>query len=121
MILQYDGTEHSCSSVFSHGFFLQRNVVFIGCQPLKRYEREREREKREREKEKKYLSRLVFLIIKIYEYDVGAGDLADPLYRLPSEFTKIRGRRHSRKRRRIVKIRQKWYSPKFVDVTGRHF
>ena len=38
---------------------------------------------------RKTLSRLVFLlkflIIKINEYDVGAGDLADPLYRLPSE------------------------------------
>ena len=28
---------------------------------------------------------LTFLIIKINEYDVGAADLADPLYRLPSE------------------------------------
>ena len=28
---------------------------------------------------------MTFLIIKINEYDVGAGDLADPLYRLPSE------------------------------------
>ena len=28
---------------------------------------------------------LTFLIIKINEYDVGADDQADPLYRLPSE------------------------------------
>ena len=28
---------------------------------------------------------MTFLIIKINEYDVGAGDLSDPLYRLPSE------------------------------------
>ena len=31
-------------------------------------------------------------------------------------FTKVRRRRLSRKRRRIVKIRSKWYSPRFVDV-----
>ena len=28
---------------------------------------------------------MTFLIIKINEYDVGAGDLSDPLYRLQSE------------------------------------
>ena len=32
---------------------------------------------------------LCVLIIKINEYDVGAGDLADPLYRLPSECVTI--------------------------------
>ena len=31
-------------------------------------------------------------------------------------FTKVRRRRLSRKRRRIVKIRSKWYSLRFVDV-----
>ena len=34
---------------------------------------------------RKTLSRLTFLIIKMNEYDVAANDLADPLYRLPSE------------------------------------
>ena len=42
---------------------------------------------------RKTLSRLVllltFLIIKINEYDVVAGELVDPLYRLPSECVSV--------------------------------
>ena len=34
---------------------------------------------------RKTLSRLTFPIITMNEYDVAAGDLADPLYRLPRE------------------------------------
>ena len=57
---------------------------------------------------RKILSRLIFyltfLIITIYEYDVGAGDLTDPLNRLPSDCVNVLNNNLEQMRMRL----QKW-------------